>query len=316
MIPLASITTQEGLVRLGRHLREHGYTFVTSSPATHRRVDARFAALEKPRPRTLRDVFGFSRYFAEGDLPDDVMDAAQQADVITIDGNGYRSTVRFSTLGDDIFAHSAYPTVREDAVFFGPDTYRFCDLITAELAGTERASYAVDIGCGSGAGGLIASRYVHEVVLADINPVAIRFANVNILVAKRPNKITSVVSDLLKGIERQPDLVLANPPFMADPAGRAYRNGGGAYGEELGVSIAREAALRLESGGRLILYTGSAIVDGEDTFLRAVKSALGDEMTFRYRELDPDVFGEEIEANDAYASVERIAAVALVGRKR
>ena len=79
------------------------------------------------------------------------------------------------------------------------------------------------------------------------------------------------------------------------------------------VRIAREALARLTPGGRLVLYTGAAIVDGADTFLAAVRSVCTEARAeWRYRELDPDVFGEEIEQNDAYATVERIAAVALV----
>ena len=54
---------------------------------------------------------------------------------------------RFSTLNDLLLAHSPYPTTDADAVFFGPDTYLFCKLIS------DAIKTAVDIGCGSGAGG-------------------------------------------------------------------------------------------------------------------------------------------------------------------
>jgi release factor glutamine methyltransferase len=37
---------------------------------------------------------------------------------------------RFSTLNNLLLAHSPYPTTDADAVFFGPDTYRFCKLIS------------------------------------------------------------------------------------------------------------------------------------------------------------------------------------------
>jgi len=64
-----------------------------------------------------------------------------------------RSKVRFSRLGDSLYMHSAYPTASSDAVFFGPDTYRFTALIkrTLAAAGRARAGCVVDVGCGAAA---------------------------------------------------------------------------------------------------------------------------------------------------------------------
>ncbi len=47
--------------------------------------------------------------------------------------------------------HSAFPTNQSDAVFFGPDTYRFAAVDTY-LAGGRTVRRAVDIGCGAGPG--------------------------------------------------------------------------------------------------------------------------------------------------------------------
>jgi hypothetical protein len=98
---------------------------------------------------------------------------------------------------------------------------------------------------------------------------------------------------------------------MRDDAERLYRDGGGSYGEALSVRIARESVAKLGPRGTLVLYTGAAIVDGVDRFYEALKPTLeacGGEVT--YEELDPDVFGEELERPN-YARVERIAAVGL-----
>ena len=69
---------------------------------------------------------------------------------------------------------------------------------------------------------------------------------------------------------------------------------------------------RLARGGRLILYSGSAIICGQDA-MKAHLNALANNhgCTLRYRELDPDVFGEELE-RPAYAEVDRIALIAAV----
>jgi hypothetical protein len=64
-----------------------------------------------------------------------------------------------------------------------------------------------------------------------------------------------------------------------------------------------------------VLYTGAAVVDGVDQFRRAAEPLVRDAgATFDYEELDPDVFGEELDA-PAYANVERIAAVGLIARR-
>jgi methylase of polypeptide subunit release factors len=119
----------------------------------------------------------------------------------------------------------------------------------------------------------------------------------------------------LSGVGGEVDLVLANPPYLRDELRRTYRDGGGELGETLSLRIVSEAAQRLARGGTLILYTGAAIVDGEDVFLRKATALLERSgMTFTYEELDPDVFGEEL-SKPAYASVDRIAAVLLRAEK-
>lgn len=315
------------LIELGRALRETGYSFVTVTPETHRRVDARAAAAGHANGSSLRDVFGWSRPFEAGVLPAHIMELARAANILALDGREggadaegarYRSRVRFSSLGEHLFVHSAYPTAAADAVFFGPDTYRYCELVAAEARlAPRRARRAVDIGCGSGAGGIVAASDADRVVLADINAGALRLSAANAVLAGVADRVEVTESDVLRSVNGPIDLVIANPPYMVDPASRAYRDGGGSFGEALAVRIAREALARLEPGGRLVLYTGAAVVNGVDTFLRAVREVcIEARAAFCYRELDPDVFGEEIEQNDAYATVERIAAVALVATVR
>lgn len=45
----------------------------------------------------------------------------------------FTSAVRVSRVLDSLFLHSAYPTTAHDAVFLGPDSYRFADLIVAQM---------------------------------------------------------------------------------------------------------------------------------------------------------------------------------------
>ena len=94
-------------------------------------------------------------------------------------------------------------------------------------------------------------------------------------------------------------------------AGESYRHGGAGLGRALSVRIGQEALARLAPGGRLLLYAGVAIVGGVDAFLVDMQPLLADgRFKWSYSEIDPDVFGEELE-QPAYAHVERIAVVGL-----
>jgi SAM-dependent methyltransferase len=303
-------TSDRTLFELGKRLQDSGYRFITPTPLTHERVCQRFAS---PLAKDLRDVFGWSMPFASELLSADELGKLEQAGIIEQQGSLWRSNVRWSTLNDRLFVHSAFPTTANDAVFFGPDTYRFARAIQAQLqqrfAPIKRA---VDIGCGSGAGAVIIARARREaeVLAVDINPQALRMTAVNAELAGADN-VSAYHSDLLASVEGEFDLIIANPPYMNDQHQRAYRHGGGALGEGLSVRIVREALPRLALGGTLLVYTGVAIQVGQDPFLEAIKPLVaGGRYAWTYEELDPDVFGEEL-VKPEYALAERIAVVAL-----
>jgi methylase of polypeptide subunit release factors len=294
-------------------LRASGYRFTTPTPATHARLTAR-----RERARDLRDVFGWSLPFS-GVVPPEIAEALLVAEAIEQRGDVFASLVRVSTLGDDYYLHSAYPTTQHDAVFFGPDSYRFADFLRAELPKLSSRAHVVDIGAGAGVGAITAARVFPEayVTLTDINRIALRLAAINWTANEFPfGGVMFKQGDGLAAVdhERPIDCIIANPPYIADPAHRTYRDGGGMRGGELSLLWTHEAAKRLKPGGAFLLYTGSAIVDGGDKLKAALHEALeGFDIT--YRELDPDVFGEELERED-YADVERIAVVGLVAVKR
>jgi methylase of polypeptide subunit release factors len=304
---------EQALVLLGRWLRASDYRFVTATPATHARVNAR---PEAARARTPRDVFGWSRPFQPGLLPDQVIGWLRSGELLE-DGRLLRSRVRFSSLGAQLYAHSAYPTSDADAVFFGPDTYRFATLIESELQRQplQRGARILDVGCGAGPGGMVAALasklLAPELALADINPKALVHARANVTLAEL-ERVTFVESDLYANTQGEFDFIVANPPYLVDASARTYRNGGGPLGGGLSERIVSEGLTRLAPGGRLVLYTGAAIVDGSDPLFSALQAIVERrDWPFAYRELDPDVFGEELEL-PAYAAADRIAAVALV----
>ncbi|WP_205478417.1 methyltransferase [Sphingomonas arenae] len=303
----------QALVALLKTLDDVGYSFTAITPASHARILGRRG--NEPA-RDLRDVFGWSLPFKPDLLPEPIHRCLQEAELLEEDGGLCRSRVRVAELGGRLFLHSAFPTTEDNSVFFGPDTYRFVRFLEQTLDG-RAVRQLVDMGAGSGVGGVSASALVEaeQVTLVDTNPLANVFAAANAEIAGVDLSIVAARS--LESVEGPIDCVIANPPFIIDDLGRTYRDGGHALGTAVAARWAREAMQRLEVGGTLLLYTGSPVVGGDDLLLQTL-SADADEFdcTLRYEEIDPDIFGEELE-KPAYADagVERIAAVgALVTR--
>lgn len=292
---------ESALISVGEWLAELGYEFMTVTPETHRRVVAR-----AHQARSVRDVFGWSLPFADGLLPVAITDALRTAGVLDDRGELWRSRIRFSSLRGRLYAHSAYPTDQEHAVFFGPDTYRFCNALAKTVTGARRV---VDLGAGSGAGGISLAERCDRITLADCNPLAATYARINAHLAGCADRVELAIGDLFEAVHGPVELVIANPPYIADAKQRVYCHGGGGLGTELSLRILEQSLSRLSPGGKLVLYTGSPIQDGVDPIRRAAGKLLA-HRRWRYCEVDPDVFGEEL-STETYAGVERIAAVLL-----
>ncbi len=302
-----------GVQHLAAYLRAQGYRFITVTPATHQRV------LEREPERvgtSMRDIFGWNLPFRPDALPTELLRELQQAKLVQwLDDEDSRrplpigpllkSCVRFASIGNRLYVHDAFPTLAADAVFFGPDTYRF---VAATKARLRPCRLLVDVCCGSGVGGLEVAERAAQVVLADISPKALLFAQANCRLAGNDSALRHC-SDLLTGQTTRPDAIIANPPYLADPLKRAYRDGGGDRGIGLSLRIVQSALRMLAPGGQLLLYTGTPIVDGIDLFAcSAVPMAKSAGAKVDYTELDPDVFGEEL-SGPAYHDADRIAAV-------
>lgn len=314
------------LVDLLGILMEVNYRFTTVTPLTHHRFLSKNPSLAK----SLQDIFGWSMPFEKGVLPPSLQrlmidaDLVQPADDLaknqTRQNSLWKSDVRVSSLDDDVLLHSAFPTTSADAVFFGPDTYRFARFIRQtlnradELRHRSQALKVLDIGCGSGAGVLAVARSLSDqklnLTLNDINPTALKYADANMAAASV--NATFLLGDVFTTKHGLFDLIISNPPYMKDSAGRAYRDGGDQLGLDFSLRLAQHGIRHLAPGGQFILYSGVAMTTHTDPFQDELKRLLaGTGLRWTYEEIDPDVFGEELEQPD-YASVHRIAAVGLV----
>jgi methylase of polypeptide subunit release factors len=296
------------LLELLRRLDEAGYDFVTPTPLTHARVLARRG--EEPG-RSLRDILGWSLPFERSAAPKGLEPLLARAGALIEDRGRLKSAIRVSRLRGRLFIHSAYPTEAEDSVFFGPDSYRFADFVARTLPAGERGA-VLDVGGGCGPGAITAADAAPaaRVRLSDVNPQALRYAR---LAARHAGlELETAKAEGLAGAPEGLAVVLANPPYMA-ASSQTYRDGGDMHGARISVDWAQEALGKLAPGGRIILYTGSAILEGGRDELRGSLEALARAQgaAIAYSEIDPDVFGEELE-REAYRDAERIAAVGCV----
>jgi methylase of polypeptide subunit release factors len=316
-----NLRTPSALLRLGRLLRDQDYRFVTVTPATHRRVNRR---AENAWGHGLRDVLGWSRPYRAGVLPEEIdallLEAGLREDAGQDSDAGHRACIRASTIGRQLYFHSAWPTDDDDAVFFGPDTYRYVTALKRALASEllrRPIRRAVDIGCGAGPGAIeLALRCPDATVYGtDINEDALRLIAINAEL-NGADRVIPCRSNLLDGVDGHFDVVMSNPPYILDADELPYRHGGGEHGAGLSLQIVKSGLARLLPGGSLLLYTGVAIAGGRDRFLDNIRPLLDDACDeWLYEELDPDIFGGQLEC-EGYEDVERIAAVWLHAVKR
>jgi len=247
----AVVTGDKALLELLSRLKACNYQFVAVTPATHSRVLARTPSAAP----TLRDIFGWNRIFEEHQLDPALLALLRCSGSLEDVGGKMRSLVRVASLGGELFLHSAFPTTEPDAVFLGPDTYRFARFVCARLPALSSSAWIVDMGSGSGAGGVVVARQAPgaRLTLVDVNPAAARLARVNVSFAH-------VAAEMRQGNEIPAgcDLVIANPPYMIDANHRTYRDGGAMYGGEVACAWTEQALRALKPGGTLLLYTGVA----------------------------------------------------------
>jgi methylase of polypeptide subunit release factors len=231
-------------------------------------------------------VLGWSRPYRDGVLPAEIdallLESGLREDAGQDGEAGHRARIRASTIGRQLYFHSAFPTDEDDAVFFGPDTYRYVAALKRALASPllgRPVRRAVDIGCGAGPAAieLALCRPEATVYAADINEDALALTEINAEL-NGAARLIPCRSNLLDGVDGHFDLVMSNPPYILDPE--------------------------------------VAIAGGRDSFLDNIRPLLDDACDeWLYEELDPDIFGGQLDC-EGYEDVERIAAVWLHAVKR
>lgn len=217
--------------KLLRRLDELDYDFLAPTPASHARVLERGG---RDVGESLMDLLGWSLPCRAERLPDAVLSALEEAGFLDRREDGtVTARVRVSRVFGNLFIHSRFPTVEQDAVFLGPDSHRFGDYILRNLGGLPEGARVLDYGAGAGVGGITAASRLPgaTLTLADINPKALALAGANAAHA-------GITHDLARAQKPEElggayDLVVMHPPFMIDTERRAYRDGGDLFGGRL-----------------------------------------------------------------------------------
>ena len=326
-----NIDSLKALTCVINYLAAKNYTFTTITPDSHQRVLARKLKTTPPKPSprdVLVSLFGWSEFVNVSWIDPELATLLAGPDISerSADGLKIKSLWRVSSLDGMLFVHSSYPTDQENSIFFGPDSYRYVHFLKERvMEKSGRARRIVDIGAGTGVGGLCLGQYLHSLgrtpeslLFTDISPLALAIAKLNIALPCNHGSALHcdfLLANLFEGVPKGIDTVTANPPFIIDRQQRTYRHGGDHYGTQLSRNIISQSIEYLETGGQLFLYTGSPVKGGEDQLLQwIVRHQQENNFKLNYEEIDPDIFGEEL-GTAAYAEIDRIAAVGAVIEK-
>ncbi len=152
---------------------------------------------------------------------------------------------------------------------------------------------ALDLGTGSGAQALLASRHAQRVVATDINPRALRYARTNLAL----NDIHNV--DLRKGslfgaVEGESfDLIVSNPPFVVSPDTAFVYRDAGQSGDTVSETVVQGAAAHLREGGFATIVVSWVHTTDEDWSARPlawVAKSGCDAWLLRHRTDDPATY--------------------------
>lgn len=294
------------LVDLGVALRYVGFRFAPVSPETRRRVGERPG---NESASTLTEAFGWGWPFAREEIPENIVALLEKADALELRGARVRSRVRFATVGEDVFAYPANADRTPEAVPFGPETARYAAFVAAHVG--KHVGRVAEAYCGAGAGALSIARRATRVTLTDLDARALRFARVNAAI----NGITNAEfgEGSVPTAAGAADVVIANVPFLVDDYERLGHAGAAPPCTAIAAAVVDEALGHLPPGGKLVMCTGTAVINGEDTLWQVLEPRL---MATRneYTQLEVDVRSDELERVE-YLAVERLAAVGLVATK-
>lgn len=296
------------ILDIARQLKREGYRFARVTRETRARVNGQAGHRDA---RDLRDVFGWNRPFYTRDMPPMLTEELMVADALERLPDGrLRSRIGFSTIADLLVLHDGVSATHDDPAFFRADTYRFVQVLRGLLPGLSAEPGALlELCAGSGAAGLCLRERFGRVVMADADPRAVRYAQINAILAECAHA-EAVYGLVPRRGAGEFDAIVVNPPCAFDPAGRWY-GGDRDVGIGLAARLVEEALPLLAPGGRLVLCAFTPVIAGEDRLQALLAPLLARTgLPSLYEEIDVDVRGADLRG-PAYEQIERLAVAAL-----
>jgi methylase of polypeptide subunit release factors len=158
----------------------------------------------------------------------------------------------------------------------------------AALTVRKRVRRALDLCTGCGVQALLAARHAGHVVATDINPRALAYARLNVLLNGVEN-VECREGDLFEPVNGERfDLIVANPPFVLSPAGELTFRDSGLPGDDISRSVIEGAGRHLDEGGFASVVGNWAVGQGEAWWERPERWIREcDSWLIHYRTYDP-----------------------------
>ena len=141
-------------------------------------------------------------------------------------------------------------TLAGKTLVVAPDVYKPLENEQGCVAYAKPTDRVLDIGCGSGVNTVFVAPHVREVLAVDISASAVRNTEENC----RRHGVTNVTvreSDMFSAVDGAFDLILANPPYIAED----FEKEGTQFATSVRFlpTLLREAAKRLTPEGRMLV---------------------------------------------------------------
>lgn len=173
--------------------------------------------------------------------------ALEASGLVARENDHLRPLVALSPVGDLVFAYDLKERHRSRAVDYvlGPGAVT---RLMVDLMLEEPVEATLDLGCGAGILGAVATGHARRVVATDVNSRAVAFSRFN-LALNGLEHVECREGSLFEPVRRERfDQIICDPPFVLSPAHTfLYRDGG----PDLTRRIVAEAAAHLTPGGTL-----------------------------------------------------------------
>lgn len=201
-----------------------------------------------------------------------------EKDIIRRTAGDLVSIYRFIPYGDTIFLsdpdQGIFRTIKH-YVYIGGDSVLLAEFVNNNML-DRKYERALDLCAGTGFQGHNIKNHADQVVAAEYNPRAVKFAEIIALMNKTFDGFQIIHSDMLENVKGSFDLIVSNPPYYPVPSSNWKEInldvfGGNEYGMEKPVKIFTGLKTYLREGGRAAFLASSVIKNRKNLLAERLK---------------------------------------------